>query len=225
MLPFFSVSFEQKMNFNGIFEGKSRSISTKQTHYGVNANEKSIIQARIKERMYNSISQAIFTLVNTPYFVLKLFLFCFILFAVSVSSFLVIKSFMSYFAYDVITKTRTIAEMPSNFPKITFCNNNPFQTKFTLEYLRDLAQKNNIDISAFFDKNKTSSNFSSKLNASDFLYELAIINMNSLDQTTQKKFSHDISDLLIGCKFNNDDCSVQNFSWTFHRYRGNFFER
>jgi hypothetical protein len=111
--------------------------------------------------------------------------------------------------------------MPSSFPRITFCNNNPFQTKFAVEYLRETARENDIDISPFFDKNKTNNiDYLSKLNSSDYLYELAIIKMNSLNNTIQKQLSHKLTDLLISCKFNNENCTEEDFSWSFHRYRG-----
>ena len=215
------------LKFDEIFEQKlkqmqsSTAFSTEQRK----KNEQSaMIQTRIKERMYNSIAQAVLSIILTPYLILKLFLSLFVIVAVSISAFLVIKSFMMFFSYDVITKSRTINEMPSIFPKVTLCNNNAFQNKYALDFLRNVAKENNIDISCFFG-NKTKSSYESKLNASDFLYQFAVIKMNNLHRDkkydTIRSLSNKIDDLLIDCKFNNEECNISDFSWSFHRYRGN----
>ena len=97
------------MNFGEMFGAKNNSISTDQSQKIVITNEQStMIQARIKERMYNSMAQAVINIINTPHFILKLLLSISVIFTVSFSAFLVIKSFMLFFAYDVITKTRFV---------------------------------------------------------------------------------------------------------------------
>jgi hypothetical protein len=215
------------LNFDEIFGNKLKQMPPNPgcTMNMRKKNEQSaMIQTRIKERMYNSIAQAVISIILTPYLILKLFLSLFVIIAVSISAFLVIKSFMMFFSYDVITKSRTINEMPSIFPKVTLCNNNPFQNKNAIEYLREVAQENNIDISYFFG-NKTNSSYESKLNASNFLYQFAVFKMNYLYREKKcdiiRNLSHKLDDLLIGCKFNNEECNISDFSWSFHRYRGN----
>ena len=218
------------LKFDEIFEQKLKQTQSSPafTMEQRKKNEQSaMIQTRIKERMYNSIAQAVLSVILTPYLILKLFLSLFVIVAVSISAFLVIKSFMMFFSYDVITKSRTINEMPSIFPKVTLCNNNPFQNKNAIEFLRVVAQENNIDISPFLG-NKTNSSYKFKVNASDFLYQYAVIKMNNLHR--EKKYSsiqnlsHALDDLLIDCKFNNEECNTSDFSWSFHRYRGNKYD-
>lgn len=212
-------------NFDGIYENIRPKAANNTLRAGDDVNETTLIKTRMKEVLYNSMAQAVLNVMATPYLILKLLLTICILFTVSISAFLVVKSVMAYYSYDVITKSRTINEMPSIFPKITFCNNNPFQTKYAVEYLKKVAQENEIDISSFFLNESNSfhqGNVSSKLDTSDYLYELAIIKMNSLNDTEKRMLSHNLSDLLIDCKFNGVNCSKEDFTWTFHRYRGIF---
>ena len=91
--------------------------------------ENVLIKTLLKESLYNSLAQAIVKILQTPHFTLKIFLSLFVLGTSGLASYLVIKSILDYFAYQVITTTRTIHEMPTEFPKITICNLNKYATK------------------------------------------------------------------------------------------------
>ena len=81
--------------------------------------KQSLIQSRLHDVLYNSLSQAVMNIIHSPFVCIRLLLFVFTLFAVSVSAFLVIKSFMTYYSYEVITKTRNMHETPTPFPKVS----------------------------------------------------------------------------------------------------------
>lgn len=81
--------------------------------------KQSLIQSRLHDVLYNSLSQAVMNIIHSPFVCIRLLLFLFTLFAVSVSAFLVIKSFMTYYSYEVITKTRNMHETPTPFPKVS----------------------------------------------------------------------------------------------------------
>jgi hypothetical protein len=91
--------------------------------------ENVLIKTLLKESLYNSLAQAIVKILQTPHFTLKIFLSLFVLGTSGLASYLVIKSILDYFAYQVITTTRTFHEMPIEFPKITICNLNKYATK------------------------------------------------------------------------------------------------
>ena len=38
------------------------------------------------------------------------------------------KSLIDYFGYEVVSKTNVVYEIPTQFPTVTFCDNNPFST-------------------------------------------------------------------------------------------------
>jgi hypothetical protein len=77
------------------------------------------IKPLAKEILYNSIAQAILKIIDTPFIALKIFLFIFVLTSTACSAYLVVQSFLAYFAYEVATTTRTLSETPAPFPKIT----------------------------------------------------------------------------------------------------------
>ena len=76
------------------------------------------------------MAQAIIKIIVTPHLILKVFLFICVVGLSGYSSYLVILSTMNYFTYSVSTTTRTFDEVPSLFPKVTFCNLNMFQTQY-----------------------------------------------------------------------------------------------
>jgi hypothetical protein len=103
--------------------------------------ENVLIKTLLKESLYNSLAQAIVKILQTPHYTLKLLLSLFVLATSCLASFLVIKSILDYFSYQVITTTRTIHEMPTEFPKITICNLNKYATKYAWEYVTNDTQK------------------------------------------------------------------------------------
>ena len=93
-------------------------------------NKKEIIKALLKDVLYNSLAQAIIKIFLTPYLILKAFLFVFVVVSTSLASYSVIQSIMIYFSFGVSTTSRTIFEMPTLFPKVTFCNVNEKATEY-----------------------------------------------------------------------------------------------
>ena len=85
-------------------------------------NMKGKIESEAKERLYNSIAQAVIRIIETPYITLKVFILICILTVTGLSSYLVIGTFLDFFSYEVMTKTRTLSEIPAEFPKVTICN-------------------------------------------------------------------------------------------------------
>ena len=75
-------------------------------------------------------TKAILKIFISRHFLLKVFLFLFLIGTNGFASYLVIQSVMDYFKYDVTTKSRTIYETPTPFPKVTFCNVNKLQTEY-----------------------------------------------------------------------------------------------
>jgi len=91
-------------------------------------NQHKPLIAMLKKHLTNEMNSAIFMSIETPHFVLKLFLIAFLLIAYSLAAYTTIKLILTYLQYDIVTKSRTVYETPFVFPKITFCNLNPFTT-------------------------------------------------------------------------------------------------
>jgi len=101
-----------------------------------NFNKREVIVGLLKEILYNSLAQAILKIALTPYVILKAILLAFVLASVGFVSYLIMQTMLTFLEYNVSTTSRTIYEMPTLFPKVTFCNLNDFTT----EYAYNLTQ-------------------------------------------------------------------------------------
>ena len=106
-----------------------------------NLKKREVIVNLLKEILYNSLAQAILKIALTPYVILKAILLVFVLAAVGFVSYLIIQTMLTFLEYNVSTTSRTIYEMPTLFPKVTFCNLNDFTT----EYAYNLTQTGIFD--------------------------------------------------------------------------------
>lgn len=84
----------------------------------------------IKEYLKTPVAEATVNIFLTSHLALKIFLTIFVLGLSGLASYTVIDSILSYFKYEVSTTSRTIYETSALFPKITFCNVNPYTTEY-----------------------------------------------------------------------------------------------
>ena len=115
----------------------------------MNAKKESITSL-LKEVLYNSYAQAIITFFLTPHLMIKAFLAMCVLGTSGLASYIVIQTIMTYLSYGVTTTSRTIYETHTLFPKVTFCNINPFTT----EYAYNLQFNNNQFLNLSNEKKK-----------------------------------------------------------------------
>ena len=54
------------------------------------------------------------------------------------------KSIIDFLNYDVVSQTTVINEVPTQFPAVTFCDNNPFSTEEAQIYMESIAQINGL---------------------------------------------------------------------------------
>jgi hypothetical protein len=57
------------------------------------------------------------------------------------------KSIIDYLKYDVVSQTNIVSEIPTEFPTVTFCDNNPLSTKYSQQALTDALNKNKSQLS------------------------------------------------------------------------------
>jgi hypothetical protein len=98
-----------------------------------------------KQILFNSLAQAIIQIINTPYLIIKYFLFLFTFASTGLSFYLIAQSINDYLSYQVITTSRTIYEIPTLFPKISFCNVNWQTTEFAYNFLELNQQREEVD--------------------------------------------------------------------------------
>jgi hypothetical protein len=114
--------------------------NVKELKLDVKKNKKEALKAILEDAFETPSTKAIFKIILTPFITLKLFLFTFLIASTVYSSYLVIMSIMDYLEYGVTTTSRTFYETSPLFPKVTFCNLNPFTT----EYAYNLTQKGSL---------------------------------------------------------------------------------
>ena len=59
--------------------------------------------------------------------------------------YLISKSIMDYLKFEVTSQIQIVNEIPAKFPTITFCDNNPFSSEYSIDYLRNISITNNED--------------------------------------------------------------------------------
>ena len=122
---------------------------------------------------------------------------CFLLLA-SLTCCLVIKCYMNFVEYDVVTKIKLITERPITFPTVTICDSNPFTTEFSQNLLR------NISLQAFGKEVQD-------MSFDDVLKNLTNVAMLTKMMAANAKFNFtkNLSQPIVikGCKFNKIECN------------------
>jgi hypothetical protein len=97
------------------------------------------IELIIKENFETPWFKSMARIIYSPHIILKIFLFTYLCASTGYASYLTIQSIMSYLEYAVSTISRTYFETPTDFPKVTFCNVNYYQTKYAYYMTSDLT--------------------------------------------------------------------------------------
>jgi hypothetical protein len=150
---------------------------------GLVINRQAQIKILLKEVLYNSTAQAVLKIFFTRSKLIKFIWIICLALTLSTCAPLLIRNFMSYFSYEVITTSRTIFETPTLFPKVTICNRNLFTTKYAFELL-------------------SSSNYT------DVVYKMY---NNYFNESERNKLTHEFGDILLACNFNGQICTHADF--------------
>ena len=149
----------------------------------------------IKENIGNEASQAFVKIFRSSSCIFKMFWFTCLMAACSLSAFFMIQSLITFVTYEVSTNTRTIFETASLFPRITYCNKNPFNTKYSFESLEKIGNYN------------------------DMLYAMNYV----LNDSEKLSLQHPFDKVLVDCSFNNEKCTISDFLREFDPNLGNCF--
>jgi hypothetical protein len=169
----------------------------------------------LKENLTCEMYHALLDIINSKHYIIKIHLSIFLLISYGLASYMTIELIMNYFNYGVTTSIRTIYETPALFPKVTFCNLNQFTTKFAYEFLNSsepdlLSSFANMN---FYNRSQTFWKLIFKLND---------VMENNTDDF-KRRMSHDLNDIMIGCRFNYQVCTAEDFVWSWNSFYGNFF--
>jgi hypothetical protein len=160
---------------------------------------------------------------------IKVIWWLFLLASISTCSYLVTQSVLNYFKFDVITKIRHIKDQPTLFPRVSICNSNMFTTNYADEFIKKKLEDYGIgDIynSSVLENlfpSDTRNSFFNKLEFSKYLVKSYAKSQRTSDEE-RRKLGYDIKDILISCKFNGNECSEEDFVWSYDFYYGNCFD-
>ena len=188
-------------------------------------NEKKSKRQLIEESLTNEGALAFIKIFYNSNLSIKVFWALSLILSNCACAYLTMETIFTYLSYGVNSSTRNIVENPTDFPKITLCNNNQFTTDYAVEFIR----KVNLDVDASFDI----FNFTqmSEFNATDkydkifLIYNAAVSAMLSpnVSNSERKQLGHSLDDILFSCTFNNQPCTSDDFVWKFDRYYGNCY--
>jgi hypothetical protein len=136
---------------------------------------------------------------------------------------------INYFKYEVTINYQSVVESPVEFPAVTVCNLNPFNTANqanTSVYLANILTEKGISAEAFSSRlNATSTTAKSMFvvsHASNLL-KAAIMNDKSLSASGREMLSFTLGSMLISCYFNGVECNETDFSWLWSFEYGNCY--
>jgi acid-sensing ion channel 5 len=127
--------------------------------------------------------------------------------------FIVVNFIITYLTFATNVNVAIINESPIDFPAITFCNLNPFNTRNveTQDYINMILEKNNLSYlltMTEIDWNETAFSLANK--ALDLIKASAASNNSS---KARKKLGFQIDEMLLSCRYNGDKCSAVDFTW------------
>jgi hypothetical protein len=170
----------------------------------------------LKENLTCEMYHALLDVFDSKHFIIKIHLSIFLLVSYGLASYMTLQLIMNYFNYGVTSSVRTIYETPALFPKVTFCNVNSFTTKEAYDFL------NSIDTDGVFKSMEKKSFYNIGRAYRQILFTTEALLSNKTDDF-KKRMGHDLNDILIGCKFNYQECTAEDFVWTWNDNFGNCF--
>jgi hypothetical protein len=182
----------------------------------------------IVKNLRNEFIQLLIKIFQAKHKLLKLYLVILILFVSSICGYTLADSIMSYLEFNVITTSRSITETVSNFPKVTFCNKNIFQTSYALEFLSQVNKDLNPEWSIFVEEDLKDKKFYQINDLALHINRISLDLVNSLNFTDKQRklLAHEPRDFVVDCQYgDNYFCLAddKHFVWHFDRYYGNLF--
>ncbi len=132
-----------------------------------------------------------------------------------------------YLSYDVEIKSRLISEYPMVFPKVTFCNKDPFTTNSSIKFLADSIRRHTLNETEFL------ASFKSDIDLVNYFVEhekehsfkvTSLFFANLTDLETKKSLGYSIDQFIHSCQFSVWQCDLeQDFEWTYNYKLGSAY--
>jgi hypothetical protein len=146
--------------------------------------------------------------------------------------YLIAESIDNYLSYEVEIKSRIEFEKPILFPKVTFCNMDPFVTNESIKFLANYIRNDEIYSEQVVSLNLSNTSSDLELvnyfidNQHDFNFKVKSLYQANSTQAieTKKSFGHDINTFVYKCRFGMWKCNLtSDFEWSYNFKYGNCY--
>ena len=197
-----------------LFNKKTNKIKTEIRKKSTNKAE---FYRKFKDLASSSTIHGIPNILRSSNAFIKILWSFFFLLSSGLCSYMVFLSVSNYFEYDVVTKVRIVDQAPILFPTVLICNANPFLTKESSAYIKQVLLS------------EMSLNITNLTKTEEYLY-IANRLMPSfaaspfLNDSIKKSFGFPLEKILYYCSYNNKVCNASDFTWHFDFSFGNCFK-
>lgn len=188
--------------------------------------QRRIFSKNLREWMGKTTGHAMPNIVGTNIYLLKVIWLIAWLIGFGFTVYFITQSFIAYFDYSVMANSKIMNERPMLFPKVTFCNIDPFPSNYSITYLADIIKNKK----SFARKMETSGASSDKDLVNHFilneenLLETSKIKARSENETTKISLGHNKTEFIHYCLYNNIECSIEKeFQYEYNEKMGNCF--
>jgi hypothetical protein len=189
--------------------------------------EKNQVKKQIKSKFVElssaSTSHGYPNIFRTKYLSIKILWVFSLMTSIGFCIFLLIRGINAYLEYGVVTNIEMIDERPVEFPTITVCDLDKFQTYQAAELIREIYYTvYNIGLG------DDSEYFIDLLSTYPYVYKLATAKAAnpSFGNSSRKKLAYDLKNTLFRCSYNNDVklCNPDQFEWSYDYTYGNCYK-
>ena len=141
------------------------------------------------------------------------------LFFTSFTGYFVCKNILDYYEYKVVTEIEIVHEKPTEFPVITICNSNPFNSQKAQDLISFIIKKNLLS-----NTSPEPHNLSQTLGTFYDIYEMTRMYAKRDDYSDEKRKQLTNGFFILNCLFNRQSCGQQNFTQYYSYLYGNCIE-
>ncbi|RNA34522.1 amiloride-sensitive sodium channel subunit beta [Brachionus plicatilis] len=167
------------------------------------------IRKAVVDVVLSSTGHGFPNIIRSNNFFIKFMWIFFTILSSSFCIFLITESILSYFKYEVTTKTRVINEIMAIFPTVTVCNMNYFTSIYSLKFIEAFKSEMNAKINPLSTLFETIAKMHSKEEKFTFLKE---------------NYGDSLDKLVVYCQYNYEDCNLTDFKFFLHPNYGNCYQ-
>lgn len=162
------------------------------------------IRKLIKKHFLNSSGHGLSNIARSETLFLKITWTIFWLAAVCGTAYLVSTGIIDYLKYEVNTKSRIVNDIPSNFPKITICNLDPFLTNDSMKFLSRVAE----DLQYPYDPSLSDIEIANQMLSLDDAYFKATALYRAYLDPNRARFGYNRAQFIRKCEFGPENIKL-----------------